>query len=192
MNHQIKSLILLLCSIVWCSLPKGSSGFLMTCKKSVRIDHGNSHNIFLSRVSQEKNYNGTVLDAIVNDLHSSGYSFRIIVIANGAILESTHSFDKTSIRASKSPKTGENIVTFASHDKSFEFHLKVDQISKVSFHKVQRQEGNVMQICRMIDQAGSPAASLILQDVNENNTNAGQPGLWFDEMIQRYGETVEL
>ena len=164
----------------------------MACKKSVWKNHGNSQNNFFSRVSQEKHYDGTLLDAIVNDLHSSGYSFRFIVIANGAILESTHSFDKTSIRTSKSPKTGENIVTLATHDKSFEFHLKVDQISKVSFHKVQRQEGNVMRICRMIDQAGSPAASLILQDANENNTKDGGPELWFDEIIQRYGETVEL
>jgi hypothetical protein len=185
---KIKALPILLGGILRCSFPRRSSGFLVA-SKSVLMNR-RSYTL-QEQVSTNDAPPSSVFDNIISDLHSSAYPFRIIVISNGAILETTSTLGEgTSLKTSKSPKTGEQIVTFASPDKSFEFHLKVDQISKVSFHKVQRgEEGKVMRICRMMDRTGSLATSLILQAVNDDDH---LPVLWFDGMIQRYGETVEL
>lgn len=144
---------------------------------------------FLSNNSEMAGPCPPVVDKIVKDLHSSGFSFRIIVLSNGSILETAVALDGTTIGASLSPKTGEPIITIASTDKSFEFHLKANQISRVTFNKMQRGEiGKVMRVCRFIDRDGSPSASLILQPDKGDD----QPILWFDEMIKRYGEEVLL
>jgi len=114
---------------------------------------------------------------------------RIIVLANGSILETTVALSGTTISKSISPKTGEPITTIASTDKSFELHLKTNQISRVTFNKVQRGEnGKVMRVCRLMDRDGSLSTSLILQaEMGEDH-----PRRWFDEMINQYGEEVVL
>jgi hypothetical protein len=145
---------------------------------------------FISNKSEIDRTFTSEVDNIVKDLHSSGFSFRIIVLSSGSILETTVALDGTTIATSKSPKTGEPIITMATTDKSFELHLKVNQISKVSFHKVKRgEEGKIMRICRMIDRTGSLSTSLILQQAAEEDD---RPIIWFDEMIQRYGEEIDL
>jgi hypothetical protein len=144
---------------------------------------------FLSNTSEMAGSCSPVVDKIVKDLHSSGFSFRIIVLANGSILETTVALSGTTISKSISPKTGEPITTIASTDKSFELHLKTNQISRVTFNKVQRGEnGKVMRVCRLMDRDGSLSTSLILQaEMGEDH-----PRRWFDEMINQYGEEVVL
>ncbi len=144
---------------------------------------------FLSNASEMAGSCPPVVDKIVKELHSSGFSFRVIVLSNGSILETTVALSGTTIAKSISPKTGEPITTIASKDKSFELHLKTNQISRVTFNKVQRVEnGKVMRVCRLMDHDGSLSTSLILQaEKGEDN-----PKQWFDEMINQYGEEVML
>jgi hypothetical protein len=83
-----------------------------------------------------------------------------------------------------SPKTGEPIVTFASEDKSFEFHVKPTQVSKITFSKVEKGDNKTMRICRFVNQEGGPISSLILQASGKDDDKSAD---WFDGMIQQYG-----
>eukprot|EP00586_Coscinodiscus_wailesii_P004426 CAMPEP_0172484654 /NCGR_PEP_ID=MMETSP1066-20121228/12202_1 /TAXON_ID=671091 /ORGANISM="Coscinodiscus wailesii, Strain CCMP2513" /LENGTH=158 /DNA_ID=CAMNT_0013249313 /DNA_START=90 /DNA_END=563 /DNA_ORIENTATION=+ len=61
----------------------------------------------------------SVVENILKDIHSRQFLFRIVVIGNGAILESTQTLSDN-YSTSTSPKTGEKLVTLSSDDKSFE------------------------------------------------------------------------
>ena len=130
----------------------------------------------------------TKIDTIVKDLHSQGYVFRIVVIGNGAILEST-SVLGPHMAESVSPKTGERLITLASDDRSFEFHLKVDQIGKVTFTETERQldggEKKKLRIVRMLNEEGGPICSLILAD------SSNEAAEWFKTLTIRYGYEVQ-
>jgi len=118
------------------------------------------------------------------------------VIGNGAILESTATLgDPDSTMAmSLSPKTGERIATFASPDKSFEFHLKIDQVHSVTFTETQRtlEDGitnKTLRICRFMKRGESdtlssaplfPMCSLILTD------SSSEAVTWFRDMVHKY------
>ena len=92
-------------------MPQGiRSSFL-----SLSTDGGNS----------EGDISSTTAESILDLFHTSNYPFRIVVIGNGAILETTSKLGPTS-KSSISPKSGERLLTFASEDQSFEFHVKVE------------------------------------------------------------------
>jgi len=126
-----------------------------------------------------------VVDRVLSDMHNSGYPFRIVVIGSGAILETTSVLGPT-MKSSTSPKTGDRLVTLASEDQSFEFHVKVDQVHKVIFaESVRPLEGGdekVLRICRFMNSEGGSICSLIL---NESGEDAIQ---WFDGMKTNYAE----
>lgn len=92
-------------------------------------------------------------------------------------MESTHTLGNPHMfmHSSTSPKTGDPIITFASPDKSFEFHVKVKEIESVQF--VERQD---MKICRLIKSNTVAVCSLILKDDSKEAT------AWFTEMKNKY------
>ena len=126
----------------------------------------------------------TEVDDVIADLHNSGFPFRIVVIGNGAILETTSKLGPV-MKSSVSPKTGDRLVTLASEDQSFEFHVKVDQVSKVVFAEtikpLEGGEEKVLRICRFMSGDGGSICSLILGESGEDATE------WFDGMKARYG-----
>lgn len=93
-------------------------------------------------------------------------------------------------KSSVSPKTGEKLLTFASDDASFEFHVKVDQICKITFVSTERTlpDGNtkVMRVSRFLNEKGDPMCSLILADSSEDAVK------WFDKMAEMNGQEVIL
>mmetsp|Transcript_10392 Transcript_10392/g.14671 ORF Transcript_10392/g.14671 Transcript_10392/m.14671 type:complete len:200 (+) Transcript_10392:73-672(+) len=120
---------------------------------------------------------------LVQDLHTSTLPFRIVVIGNGAILETTSILGPT-CKVNKSPKSGEILATMASTDKSFEFHLKLGQVSKVTLTKREvPAEDRTMHVLRFITGTGTPICSLI----GGNDT-----GEWFDTMLEKYGDEIQL
>eukprot|EP00568_Trieres_chinensis_P008791 CAMPEP_0183307290 /NCGR_PEP_ID=MMETSP0160_2-20130417/17243_1 /TAXON_ID=2839 ORGANISM="Odontella Sinensis, Strain Grunow 1884" /NCGR_SAMPLE_ID=MMETSP0160_2 /ASSEMBLY_ACC=CAM_ASM_000250 /LENGTH=223 /DNA_ID=CAMNT_0025470845 /DNA_START=32 /DNA_END=703 /DNA_ORIENTATION=+ len=127
-------------------------------------------------------------DNILRDIHSQALPFRIVVIGGGAILETT-SVLGPHMATSKSPKTGERLVTMASEDRSFEFHLKIDRVGKVTFTETDRPiEGGgkkTMRICRFLDGEGGPICSLILADASQEAAD------WFRGLTIRYGYEVQ-
>eukprot|EP00560_Eucampia_antarctica_P010151 CAMPEP_0197829090 /NCGR_PEP_ID=MMETSP1437-20131217/5561_1 /TAXON_ID=49252 ORGANISM="Eucampia antarctica, Strain CCMP1452" /NCGR_SAMPLE_ID=MMETSP1437 /ASSEMBLY_ACC=CAM_ASM_001096 /LENGTH=169 /DNA_ID=CAMNT_0043430585 /DNA_START=207 /DNA_END=716 /DNA_ORIENTATION=- len=129
------------------------------------------------------------IDLILKDIHESSFPFRIVVIGNGAILETT-SILGPHMATSTSTKTGERLVTLASADKSFEFHVKVDQVSKVTFTEREKPgsstTNNIMRICRLQSKDEKPICSLILADSSEDAKE------WFQGMTLQYGHEVLL
>ena len=82
------------------------------------------------------------------------------------------------------------MLTFASDDASFEFHVKVDQICKITFVSTERTlpDGNtkVMRVSRFLNEKGDPMCSLILADSSEDAVK------WFDKMAEMIGQEVIL
>lgn len=124
-------------------------------------------------------------ETILSEFHESGFTFRIVVIGNGAILETTSKLGpKTS--TSISPKTGDKLMTFASEDAAFEFHVKVDQVCMVTFVSTERPVSGggikVMRVSRFLNEKGAPICSLILTDSSSEAID------WFDGMVEKYGQ----
>eukprot|EP00956_Cyclotella_meneghiniana_P008981 scaffold12308_cov74-Cyclotella_meneghiniana.AAC.19 len=89
-----------------------------------------------------------------------------------------------------SPKTGDKLMTFASEDASFEFHVKVDQICTVNFVSTERPNGeggsNIMRVSRFLNEKGESVCSLILAD------DTTEAIAWFDGMVEKYGEEAVM
>jgi hypothetical protein len=104
-----------------------------------------------------------------------------VVIGNGAILETTSKLGPKTA-TSISPKTGDKLMTFASFDASFEFHVKVDQVCMVTFVSTEKPDEKVMRASRFLNEKGTPICSLILADSSEKAIN------WFEGMVEKYGQ----
>lgn len=118
----------------------------------------------------------------LQDLQSK--NFRIVVIGNGAILESTHSLGPN-VSISPSPKSGASLITFASPDKSFELHLQLSQVAKVDL--VEKETPiRTMRILRLSDEQGKSMCSLI---VSEDSADTAD---WFQSMKAKYGDTWQI
>lgn len=129
----------------------------------------------------------SLAEQILHDFHASKLSFRIIVIGNGAILESTSPLGPT-FKPSISPKSGERLITFANMDASLEFHVKVDEIAKIVFVVSQSsdQQHQSRRVARFINANGIPICSLLLAET----TTEGEA--WFENMMETYGNEVVM
>ena len=122
----------------------------------------------------------------VEDLHSSEFNFRVVVVGNGAILESTHPLGPT-MKLNASPKTGEHLITFASEDQSFEFHLKCSQVKSIALAERPGPDGEVaLRIFRFMNLENGPLCSLILGDKSDEAAS------WFDGMKEKHGGQLEF
>lgn len=127
----------------------------------------------------------TVYD-LLDSLHESNFPFRLVVVGNGAILETTSILGPT-FKLGKSPRTGEPLTTFASEDQSFEFHLMIAQVSKIVLsEKAGPEEGKVMQIFRFLTAEGKPMCSLILADKTEEAKK------WYRSLLEKHGGDIQL
>jgi putative heme iron utilization protein len=89
------------------------------------------------------------------------------------------------MKSSISPKTGGKLVTLASDDQSFEFHVKVDEVSKIVFVETAKPSDDgekVLRICRFMNKEGGSICSLILNEAGEEAVQ------WFGGMQKRYGD----
>jgi len=119
---------------------------------------------------------------LLEELYYSDLPFRIIVIGNGAILESTHALGPT-FKLGQSPKTGKSIVTFASVDKSFELHLKPAEIGSVALveKESRAKTGKTTRLLRFKDSEGGSICTLIVGSDSDSAQS------WFQSMTQKYG-----
>ena len=123
---------------------------------------------------------------LFEELHNSGFNFRVVVVGNGAILETTAPLGPK-MKVSESPATpGQHLVTFASEDASFEFHVKIGQVSKVAMVEKEVSDIKTLRILRMINDAGKPICSLILAD--QSSEAAG----WYQSLLAKYGPEIQL
>ena len=88
------------------------------------------------------------------------------------------------MKSSISPKTGGKLVTLASEDQSFEFHVKVNEVDKVIFVQSARPaedgEEKILRICRLMNGEGGSICSLILNEYGQDAID------WFSDMEGRY------
>jgi len=146
-----------------------------------------------SSTSSEDTEVSSKAEEVLEDIHSNGFKFRIVVIGNGAILETT-SILGPNYASNISPKTGDRIITLSSEDKSFEFHVKVEQVSKITFSEVVKpipendkgENTKIMRLIRLVNLEGGPMCSLILVDSDEKAVE------WFSSMIDKFGSVVEM
>lgn len=128
---------------------------------------------------------------LMQAIHDSKYPFRIVVIGNGAILETTSPLGPT-LAVAQSPKTGKNLLTLASQDKSFEFHLQLADVAKIMLLE-KETPAKTMRLIRILGGVGtSPEqeqqsmCSLILADPSEAAIQ------WYQELRTKYGEAITL
>ena len=77
------------------------------------------------------------------------------------------------------------MATLANEDQSFEYHIQLEQIGKISF--VEKETPNkTLRIVRLLNDSGESITSLILVDVSDDAQK------WFGDMIQRHGSIVQL
>jgi len=122
---------------------------------------------------------------LVLELHACKFPFRIVVVGDGAILETTSTLGPH-MMTNKSPKSGEYLITLANEDKSFEFHLKPNQVSKVVLTEKATLPGAGpgMKIFRFIDGQNVSICSLILCEKTATGSS------WFEGMVAKYGQEV--
>ena len=121
---------------------------------------------------------------LLQALHDTKYPFRIVVVGNGAILETT-SVLGPALSVSQSPKTGNNLMTLASEDKSFEFHLQLADVSQVEILEKETPM-KTMRIIRVLGSEKQSMCSLILADQSD-------PAIqWFHGLVEQYGATIDL
>lgn len=124
---------------------------------------------------------------LLQKLHDSQYAFRIVVVGNGAILETTSALGPA-LSVAQSPKTGKNLMTLATVDKSFEFHISLADVTQVAILEKETPV-KTMRIIRLLggDDGDTKAmCSLILADPSEDATT------WFQSLQKDLGETVDL
>lgn len=155
-----------------------------------------SSSLLSSSINQEES--PSIAEQILHDFHRSKLSFRIIVIGNGAILESTSQLGPT-FKTSISPKTGDRLVTFANIDASLEFHIKIDDIAKIVFvvssainnttnneNQQLPPEQQSRRVARFMNANGIPICSLLLAESTKEGI------AWFERMMETYGHEIVM
>lgn len=123
--------------------------------------------------------------SLVKALHSSKYDFRIVVIGNGAILETTSPLGPT-LNLNVSPATDTPLLTCASSNQSFEFHLKLSEVSKVALTEKEAANKKQMRVVRFLNNEGAPMCSLILRDESEQAVE------WYRKLQEEFGHEMQL
>eukprot|EP00977_Amphora_coffeiformis_P027880 scaffold34656_cov178-Amphora_coffeaeformis.AAC.6 len=121
---------------------------------------------------------------LLQTLHDANHPFRIVVVGKGAILETT-SVLGPALSVSQSPKTGKNLMTLASDDKSFEFHLQLADVSQIAILEKETPM-KTMRIIRVLGAEGQSMCSLILADQSDSAIQ------WFHGLVGEYGATIDL
>lgn len=128
----------------------------------------------------------------LQELSASSLPFRIVVVGNGGILESTSplggSTPKINFKLAQSAKNGQHIVTFATEDQSFEFHVFPAQVASVTLVEKPspHNKDKTMRIMRLLRTDGGSICSLILADDSQTASD------WYGGMTEKYGTGLEF
>eukprot|EP00527_Entomoneis_sp_CCMP2396_P000211 CAMPEP_0198139264 /NCGR_PEP_ID=MMETSP1443-20131203/2606_1 /TAXON_ID=186043 /ORGANISM="Entomoneis sp., Strain CCMP2396" /LENGTH=136 /DNA_ID=CAMNT_0043801347 /DNA_START=292 /DNA_END=702 /DNA_ORIENTATION=- len=122
-------------------------------------------------------------------LHKSAYKFRIIVVGNtGGILETTSIMGPV-FKTNTSPKSGKTLLTMASDDQTFEFHVTLAQVAKVAVVERKSPDGaKTLRVMRVLTAKDESVCSLILGEEESNDEAAA----FFQELMDEYGPIHEF
>jgi len=80
---------------------------------------------------------------------------------------------------------GVNLLTLASKDQSFEYHLQLSQVSKIALVE-KETPAKTMRIIRLLNAEGESMSSLILADSSEEATK------WYHAFVEKRGSEIQL
>jgi hypothetical protein len=126
----------------------------------------------------------TVYD-LMHDVSKSGHAFRVVVVGKGAILETTVDRMGPVVDLIQSPSTGANLLTLASEDKTFEFHLQLPDVSKMVLVE-KETPAKTMRIIRVLNATGESICSLILAEQSDDAIK------WYHDLITKHGSDIQL
>jgi hypothetical protein len=121
---------------------------------------------------------------IMDNIHDSGFIFRMVVVGKGAILETTAALGPV-LKVTQSPSTGANLLTLANEDQTFEFHLQLSEVTKMVLMEKETPK-KTLRIIRILNADGESMSSLILADESEAAV------AWYGELIAKYGKEIQL
>lgn len=121
---------------------------------------------------------------LLTDMHDSNYSFRLVVVGKGAILETTASLGPV-VKVTQAPSTGANMMTMASEDQSFEFHVRLSEVSKMVLTSKETPI-KTLRLARLLNTSGDSMCSIILADSSDEAIE------WFEGMVSKYGSEIQL
>jgi hypothetical protein len=124
-----------------------------------------------------------VYDLLI-EIHESPYSFRVVVVGAGAILETTAKLGPV-LKVTQQPSTGSNLMTLASEDQSFEFHVRLSQVSKMVLTSRETPQ-KTLRLLRLLNASGDSMCTVILADDSEAAAE------WFEGMLSKYGSDIQL
>ena len=121
-------------------------------------------------------------------LHESGYTFRIIVVGNqqGAILETTATLGPA-FKLNTSPKTGNMLLTMATVDQSFEFHVTLAQVKQLQLverpvpAKPDGTPASAIRVLRFLNPSDEAVCTLLLSDKSDDAVS------FFGTLMETYG-----
>mmetsp|Transcript_20789 Transcript_20789/g.49363 ORF Transcript_20789/g.49363 Transcript_20789/m.49363 type:complete len:225 (+) Transcript_20789:31-705(+) len=133
----------------------------------------------------------------IEELSASDLKFRIVVVGNAgqAILESTQRLGPN-LKVSKSPQPPHpNLLTVSSNDQSFEYHLKIGQVSTIAILEKPRPAGdsnNLMRLVRFLNEEGKSITSFIVAPSTDSEEEQECSEELFRHLINKYGNELKL
>ena len=120
-------------------------------------------------------------------LHQSQHAFRIVVVGSaGGILETTAPLGPV-FKTSQSPKSGKVLLTMATEDQSFEFHVTLSQVAQLAIVERPSPDGaRTIRVIRVLTDQGASVCSLILGDDSDD------AAAFFETLQQEYGPSYEF
>lgn len=81
--------------------------------------------------------------------------------------------------------SGANLLTLASEDQSFEFHLQLSEVSKIALVE-KETPAKTLRIIRLLNAEGESMSSLILADTSDEATK------WYHGIVEERGSEIQL
>ena len=76
-----------------------------------------------------------------------------------------------------------NVLTLASEDQSFEYHVELSEVSKIVF--IERETpAKTLRVIRLLNEVGNPISSLILASDDDSDH--------YHELIEKFGSEIQL
>jgi hypothetical protein len=129
---------------------------------------------------------------LLHELHDAGFAFRVVVVGRGSIAEFTVPCLGPKLTISQSPSSGANLLTLASTDASWEYHVQLSDVFKVALVEKQTP-AKTLRIVRLMNATGDTISSLILvPDHPENSRKEDEAIQWFHGLVETYGSEIQL
>uniref|UniRef100_A0A6U1NZN9 Uncharacterized protein n=1 Tax=Fibrocapsa japonica TaxID=94617 RepID=A0A6U1NZN9_9STRA len=113
---------------------------------------------------------------------------RFVVVTDGAILETVGSYENMKINDLDKGK----FATFKNSDKSFECHVNMDEVAKITMSTKNAKQGDrILYITRFYDNADKLILSSMLHPEEEGNYEDGSVE-WWEQLREVFGEDQRL